>query len=1015
MKKLVAFIRDIRTRTILVILVTTMIIITFSCFVGILFTKSRVEESQETDMLVVADIAERYISRDIELLKCKTASIVETVTERIESPGDPGLLEALLKMQEKNPEFIGFTVFSPMGEIIASAGDTPATPEILTDKDVKKAAAENRIAFSSSIPLTASNDGEKKVVFYIAAPLPAPDGGLLVLTLPGMYFRQLVSSFVIWETGHIFIDDAEGHVIANMRENWVLNRHNFIKLSENDPQYEEIAATIKRGANGETGTGYFTLSGVQRLCAFTSISASQEGWFLGVVAPLPESQLPNIINGLIIVGLISFFLSIIAAVIASNFIGKLSARMTNALRESHDRTMLILDSMPYVCHLWNKNFEMFDCNEENVRLFKLNNKNEVAERFSELAPEYQLDGRLTTDVVPDMLGKAFQEGLVVGEFMHQTTEGEPLPVEMTLVRIKYGDDYAVAAYARDLREFNKMMAEINDKNEKINIAMREAQAANTSKSEFLANISHEMRTPLNAVLGISGLTLETEDLEAGVASNLEKIYSSGSTLLSIVNDILDISKIEAGKLQLIPNEYDLPSLINDVVTQNVLRIGSKLIEFKLNISPDIPAVLYGDDLRIKQIMNNLLSNAFKYTNEGYVELGVRSECGEDSETIWMTIWVKDTGVGIRSEDIEKLFSDYAQVDTKSNRRIEGTGLGLAITKKMVRMMNGTIGVESEYGVGSVFTVKVKQGIISDAVIGEEVVKNLTKFNYPDAKRKQSARKTRIKMPYAKVLVVDDNLTNLDVAKGLMKPYGMHIDGVTRGQSAIDVITAEEIKYDAVFMDHMMPEMDGIEALRRIREIDTDYARNIPIIALTANAIAGNDKKFLNEGFQDFLSKPIDLQRLDDVLRRWVRDKSKEKEEHGESAGRGAAETRDPSRNAAGNSIEGINIDKGIEHFGGDKELYLDVLRSYAANTRPILERIKKVREDNLHEYEIDVHGIKGASHGIFADAVGNLAQALEKEAKIGNYDFVSDNNAHFIELTERLIDDIVERLTERLT
>ena len=405
-----------------------------------------------------------------------------------------------------------------------------------------------------------------------------------------------------------------------------------------------------------------------------------------------------------------------------------------------------------------------------------------------------------------------------------------------------------------------------------------AEQTSKAKSEFLASISHEMRTPLNAVLGLSGLTLEMAGLSEEAAVNLEKIYSSGSTLLNIVNDILDISKIEAGKLELLPNEYDIPSLINDVITQNILRVGSKLITFSLDISPDIPASLYGDDLRIKQILNNLLSNSFKYTSEGSVELGVRCERVDDEEIVWMKIWVKDTGIGIRPEDIDKLFLKYSQVDTRANRKIEGTGLGLAITKKMVELMDGTIDVESEYGKGSTFTIRFKQKVVDGTDIGETVVNNLKSFRYSNAKRKQSTGIKRTKMPYARVLIVDDNITNLDVAKGLMKPYGMQIDCVTGGRQAIDAIVAEEGRYSAIFMDHMMPEMDGIEATKRIREIGTNYTKNIPIIALTANAVAGNEVKFLQNGFQDFLSKPIDLSRLDETLRRWVRDKSVDKQD-----------------------------------------------------------------------------------------------------------------------------------------
>jgi len=318
-------------------------------------------------------------------------------------------------------------------------------------------------------------------------------------------------------------------------------------------------------------------------------------------------------------------------------------------------------------------------------------------------------------------------------------------------------------------------------------------------------------------------------------------------------------------------------------------------------------------------------------------------------------------------------------------------------------------VESEYGEGSVFTIRIKQKIIADTPIGESVVNNLKNFRYSDAKRKQSSRIVRIKMPYARVLVVDDNITNLDVAKGLMKPYGMQIDCVTSGQQAIDAIRNAEGKYSAVFMDHMMPGMDGIEATQRIRDIDTDYARNIPVIALTANAIEGNEEKFLNKGFQAFLSKPIDIPRLDDALRHWVRDKSKEKNipDEKQPANSNAA----AGERLIDKKIPGLNIDKGLKRFGDDEEVYLNILRSYTANTQPILERIKAVNKDNLINYGTDVHGIKGSSYGISANAVGDLAEELEKASKAGDFDFVNKHNKGLIELTEKLIADINNMLS----
>ncbi|MCL2539534.1 MAG: ATP-binding protein, partial [Oscillospiraceae bacterium] len=482
---------------------------------------------------------------------------------------------------------------------------------------------------------------------------------------------------------------------------------------------------------------------------------------------------------------------------------------------------------------------------------------------------------------------------------------------------------------------------------------------------------------------------------------LEKIYNSGEMLLSIVNDVLDISKIEAGKMDLVESDYDVPSLINDTVTQNILRIGEKPIELKLDIGEDLFSQLHGDELRVKQIINNLLSNAIKYTDKGTVELSVH--CEREDEKVWVTIIVSDTGIGIREEDMENLFSDFAQMDLLSHRKTEGTGLGLPITKNLAGMMGGTIEVSSEYSKGSVFTVRIAQRFISEVRIDQKVVDNLKSFRYSDEKRGKNAQLKRISLPYARVLVVDDNLTNLDVAKGLMKPYGMQVDCVSSAQQAINAIRDGKVRYNAVFMDHMMPGIDGIEATRIIREtIGTEYARNVPIIALTANAIIGNESMFLSKGFQALVSKPIEIARLDEVIRRWVRDKEQEKTplsdtetEHG------------PARQILENvQIPMLNIPGGLKLYGGDEDIYLKILRSYATNSGALLEGLKAVNADSLDDYSIVVHGIKGSSRSIGADLAGDLAEALEKAAKAGEYAFVKENNAVLIECVAGLTGSI---------
>ncbi|MDR1287625.1 MAG: response regulator [Treponema sp.] len=550
-----------------------------------------------------------------------------------------------------------------------------------------------------------------------------------------------------------------------------------------------------------------------------------------------------------------------------------------------------------------------------------------------------------------------------------------------------------------------------------------AESASEAKSNFLANMSHEMRTPLNAIIGFAELELgkEQEGEEGSVypaetRGNLEKIYSSGVTLLGLINDILDISKIESGKFELVPVNYDMPSLINDTVVLNIVRIGSKPILFKLDIDENLPVRLFGDELRIKQILNNLLSNAFKYTKEGTVTLRIR--CERNGEGVWMNCCVSDTGMGIREEDMEKLFGDYNQIDVKSNRHIEGTGLGLAITKRMVEMMSGTISVESEYGKGTAFKVRLLQGFIGDTVIGKELSENLMEFRYIMARQDRNKQIVRTRIPYARVLVVDDVATNLDLAKGIMKPYGMTVDCAGSGQAAVNIVKKGEVRYNAIFMDHMMPGMDGIETVRVIRnEIDSEYARTVPIIALTANAIIGNDKFFLNNGFQDFLTKPIDIIKLNDAINRWVRDKKLEKELGLDTESRLAEENRDTEAEDHDRAVErriteliritpveGLDAEKGLERFGGDGKAYMESLHSYVIHTPDLLEAARNT--EHLADYAITVHGIKGSSRGISADAIGQKAEELEHAAKAGNLDFVKEENGHFILTTQMFIADL---------
>ena len=547
-------------------------------------------------------------------------------------------------------------------------------------------------------------------------------------------------------------------------------------------------------------------------------------------------------------------------------------------------------------------------------------------------------------------------------------------------------------------------------------AAQKAEAANRAKTSFLARMSHDMRTPLNAILGLSAMMLETGRLDEENETNLNTIKGAGTTLLSLVSDILDISKIEAGNLELITAPYETPSLINDAVTQSLFHIGDKPVSFALEIDAGLPMQLCGDELRIKQILNNLLSNAFKYTNRGEVVMSVGY--GRDESCVWLTAAVRDTGVGIRQEDIPTLFDDYVQIETRTTCRAGGTGLGLSISKRLAELMGGGISVESEFGKGSTFTMRLRQEFVTDTPVSAETIESLKCFKYTEHKEQHITNSPGLDLFDARVLVVDDNETNLQIARGFMKSYNMQVDCLTSGLEAIEAMRDNITRYNAIFMDHMMPGMDGVEATRRIREIGTEYAKNVPVIAFTANAIVGNKEIFLQSGFQDFLSKPLEMAQLDAVVRQWVWgggvENGKWKVESGETAIFNPKLLSINAKLLSLNAQTGsIDLDKGIRRFGGDGEAYADVLRTYARNTRLLLESIGDVTEGSLTDYAAIVHGIKGSSRGICADKTADLAEALEIAAKAGEYGYVLERNAAFIE-TERLLLTDIERILEQI-
>ena len=622
---------------------------------------------------------------------------------------------------------------------------------------------------------------------------------------------------------------------------------------------------------------------------------------------------------------------------------------------------------PHTNILFNDKFQIIDCNPTAMRLVGFDTKEEMiagfTERITKGIPEYQSSGQRSIPL-PERFMTVMKEGSVKFE-TNIVLQGVEMTLDVEFKQIPYGDTFAVVGYVFDMTNIHKREMELKLRDQQLREAVAEAEAANRAKSTFLSTMSHEIRTPMNAILGIAEIQLQNETLDKSTREAIGKIYNSGDMLLGIINDILDLSKIESGKLEILIDKYEIASLISDAVQLNMMRIGSKPIEFELHVKEDMPVTLLGDELRVKQILNNILSNAFKYTSAGLVTLSVATESAiEDDSHEILILSVSDTGQGMTKEQVERIFDAYTRFNVEANRSAEGTGLGMSITRNLIKLMGGDISVESEPGKGSTFVVHIPQGAVGPERLGKDIAENLQQFRTSSRAQMKRVQISREPMPYGSVLIVDDVETNIYVAKGLLAPYALKIDSADSGPVAINKIKRGKV-YDIIFMDHMMPQMDGIEATKIIRDLGYDR----PIVALTANAVSGQAEMFIDNGFDEFISKPIDVRQLNTVLNKLVRDK--QPPEVIEAARQQSiAKKNQDIEDAANLSVNTQFADAFVR----------DARKSIAVLDE-VMKKTGEYDDEDIRMYTVHVHGMKSALANIGQKDLSDIALKLEAQAR----------------------------------
>ena len=519
-------------------------------------------------------------------------------------------------------------------------------------------------------------------------------------------------------------------------------------------------------------------------------------------------------------------------------------------------------------------------------------------------------------------------------------------------------------------------------------AVDAAKAANNAKSEFLSNMSHEIRTPINAVLGMDEMILRECD-DPVIQGYAHDIRSAGNTLVSIINDILDFSKIESGKMDVLPVDYDFSSVLNDLIHMIMPKATQKGLSFVPVMDRSMPSIVNGDEIRIKQCISNLLSNALKYTEKGTITFTV-SCMQTHSDSVDFLVSVKDTGIGIREDEMEKLFNSFQRVDEERNRTIEGTGLGLNITQKLLNLMDSELHVESKYGEGSEFYFVINQKVVKWDPVSEYME------SYTRALFNKEAYKEKFTAPEAEILVVDDTPINITVFKGLLKKTLVHIDEALSGRQCLEV--TREKKYDLIFLDHRMPEMDGIETLTALQKEADNPNLHTPVISLTANAISGAREMYIQAGFIDYLSKPIMSDKLETLM---IRHLPKEKV-HLDNVPCDSPEPPDEPLPDWLKQAPGIDCREGLNSCGS-AEMYLDALESFAdaaPDNKRLIEEF--FNAGAIPDYTIKVHALKSSARIIGAKELSELAKSLEKAGDDGDLETINRDTLRLLEMYEEV-------------